>query len=142
MPASSIETAELCLIRLPQVLNIVACSKTEVYRLIRAGKFPKPVPLGARSSAWILAEVYAFVANRIARREKGTRDRSELGRRLVRSRTALAPHEVAATIDRKCPESGKIDRRHRKAEHATNQSCTRLGEQPPDRAGKLIEVAP
>ena len=90
MPASSIETTEYRLIRLPQVLGIVACSKTEVYRLIRAGKFPKPVPLGARSSAWILAEVHAFVADRIAEREKGTQDRSELGQRLVRSRTAVA----------------------------------------------------
>lgn len=89
MNASSVETAERRLIRLPQVLDIVACSKTEVYRLIRAGKFPKPVPLGARSSAWLVDEVQAFVADRIAEREKGG-DRSELGRRLVRSRAAVA----------------------------------------------------
>lgn len=55
--------ADLCLIRLGEVLAICGKSRSSVYELIQKGTFPAPVKLGGRSSAWIKAEVLAWVEN-------------------------------------------------------------------------------
>ena len=56
------------LIRLPQVQAIVPYSRSSIYALVAAGKFPAPCRLGPRASAWVLAEVEAWAASRIAER--------------------------------------------------------------------------
>lgn len=54
--------------RLPQVCQQVGFSRSEIYRLIALGRFPKPIPLGARAVAWDMDEVDAWVQGRIAKR--------------------------------------------------------------------------
>jgi prophage regulatory protein len=53
--------ADVCLIRIKEVLAICGKSRSSVYELIQKGAFPPPVKLGGRSSAWIKAEVLAWV---------------------------------------------------------------------------------
>lgn len=40
------------LLRLPEVVRRTGLSKSEIYRRIRAGAFPAPNKLGARTSVW------------------------------------------------------------------------------------------
>lgn len=90
MPVASEATARRRLIRLPEVLTTVGLSKSEVYRLVAVGQFPRPIPLGTRASAWDEGEIQDWVRARIADREKASHARSELGRKLVRTRVAAA----------------------------------------------------
>jgi prophage regulatory protein len=57
------------LLRLPQVRQIVGLSRSEIYRLISLGRFPRPIPLGERAVAWTSDEIAAWVRERIAARE-------------------------------------------------------------------------
>lgn len=57
------------LLRLPDVRRIVGLSKSEIYRRISLGQFPKPCPLGDRLRAWDSLEITRFVEERIAARE-------------------------------------------------------------------------
>ncbi len=50
--------------RLSKVKDTCGLSRTEVYRQIRAGTFPKPVAIGARAVAWRESEVQAWIAAR------------------------------------------------------------------------------
>ncbi len=52
------------LLRMPDVLEAVGLSKSMIYNLIRAGKFPKPVILSVRAVAWHREDVNAFIASR------------------------------------------------------------------------------
>lgn len=56
------------LIRLPQVQAIVPYSRSQIYHLVAAGDFPAPLKLGPRASAWVEAEVIAWVDERMAER--------------------------------------------------------------------------
>ncbi len=49
------------LIRLPEVMRRTGLSRTTIYRLMKAGTFPKPVPLGARLNLWSAAEIEAWI---------------------------------------------------------------------------------
>lgn len=50
-----------------QVAEIVGVSVSQVNKLIRAGRFPKPVHIGA-ASRWSLKEVQAWMDDMLARR--------------------------------------------------------------------------
>lgn len=54
------------LIRLPVVVSMVGLSRSEIWRRIAAGRFPKPLKLGPNTSAFVEAEVAAWVADQIA----------------------------------------------------------------------------
>ena len=55
------ETVELAaFLRLPQVLQIIPVSKSSWWAGIRAGKFPKPVKLTERTSAWRRSDIDAL----------------------------------------------------------------------------------
>lgn len=56
--------------RLPQVRTRTGLSRSEIYRRIAAGDFPKPIKLGPRASAWPEHEVTAWIAARIAARDE------------------------------------------------------------------------
>jgi prophage regulatory protein len=43
-------------------------SDTHICRLIRAGKFPKPVKIGARNH-WVETEIDKYIADKLARRD-------------------------------------------------------------------------
>jgi prophage regulatory protein len=56
------------LIRFPAVQERVGMGRTAVYELIKAGKFPRPVKVGA-ASAWIDAEITRWIEELAARRD-------------------------------------------------------------------------
>ncbi|MDY7537705.1 AlpA family phage regulatory protein [Undibacterium sp. RTI2.1] len=49
------------LLRLPSVLDRVACSKTELYRKMKSGEFPASVRLGSKSVAWLESDIDAYI---------------------------------------------------------------------------------
>jgi prophage regulatory protein len=48
----------------------ITFSRVHIGRLVKARQFPKPVPLGSNSVAWIEAEVDAWIASRVAARDE------------------------------------------------------------------------
>jgi prophage regulatory protein len=48
-------------LRLKEVLAISGKSRSSIYEAIKKGEFPKPVKLGANSSAWINSEIDEWV---------------------------------------------------------------------------------
>lgn len=61
VPESSIK-----FLRLPAVCERTGLSRSQVYRLEAAGKFPRRVKLGLSTSAWVEAEIQRWAADRIA----------------------------------------------------------------------------
>ena len=51
------------LLRLRDVLAITDLEKTQVYRLMAIGRFPKPRRIGPRTLRWILESVQAWTKN-------------------------------------------------------------------------------
>ena len=56
------------LIKLAEVRQRTALSKTTIYLLIQQGKFPSSVRLGERAVAWAESEVDDWIADRITDR--------------------------------------------------------------------------
>lgn len=52
-------------IKLPEVLQIVKCSKAKVYSEMKKGNFPKPIKLGDRAVAWVMDDVTEWLERRI-----------------------------------------------------------------------------
>ena len=48
-------------LRLPQVLNIVPISKSAWWEGCKTGRFPKPVKLGPRTTAWKAEDIASLV---------------------------------------------------------------------------------
>jgi len=72
-------------LRLDQVTKKVCLSKTEIYRRINLGKFPKPIPLGRFRIAFLESEIQEWMATCIA-----NRSRASLGdQRKDRARNAI-----------------------------------------------------
>ena len=57
------------LLSIRQVCNRVPYHRVYIHRLVARGAFPKPVKTGKRRNGWIEAEVEAWIAERIARRD-------------------------------------------------------------------------
>ena len=57
------------LLRLRQVREMVGLSRSEIYRLISLGRFPRQIPLGDRVRAWDADEIQAWIRERIEARE-------------------------------------------------------------------------
>ncbi len=53
-------------LRLPQVRRRTGLSRSALYALQAAGKFPRSISLGARSVGWLETEVNAWIAERVA----------------------------------------------------------------------------
>jgi prophage regulatory protein len=81
-----IERTSEAALRLPDLLRRVGMSRSWVYEQIAAGRFPKPVKIGVRSSVWLESEIAELLTDRIRQRDAGpTPDRSEAqGRRATR----------------------------------------------------------
>ena len=62
-------TGALILERLPSVRARTGLSRSEIYRRVAAGTFPRPVKLGERASAWCAMEIDSFISARIAERD-------------------------------------------------------------------------
>jgi prophage regulatory protein len=57
------------LIKLETVIFTTALSRSHIYALAKQGRFPKPIKLTERSSAWVKAEVQEWIEERIAIRD-------------------------------------------------------------------------
>lgn len=68
-PVTSPVPGTLTLERLPQVQARTQLSRSEIYRRIASGDFPRPVNLTERSRAWNSAEVDQWIAARISARD-------------------------------------------------------------------------
>ena len=53
------------LLRLPEVERRTGLRRAHLYKLARAGTFPRPLKIGARASAWRETQVTAWIAARI-----------------------------------------------------------------------------
>jgi prophage regulatory protein len=66
-------TSNTRFLRLPDVMRATGLSKSSIYAAVKVGTFPSPVPIlpGGRSSAWVEAEVNAWLAVRIGAARAG-----------------------------------------------------------------------
>lgn len=55
--------------RLPKVRERVGASRSSIYRWIKAGRFPAPIRIGERASAWDARAIDRWIAARIANRD-------------------------------------------------------------------------
>lgn len=53
------------LLRIPAVCAMVGLSRSQIYRLMKAGKFPASISLGTYSVAWSAEQVHAWVEEKI-----------------------------------------------------------------------------
>ncbi len=54
-------------LRLPNVLERVGLSRSELYRRVQAGIFPRPIKVGVRAVAWVEADIDAWTTSCIDR---------------------------------------------------------------------------
>lgn len=59
------------LLSMAAVLDRVCLSKTQLYRLINSGEFPKPVPVGRQRVAFLEREVTSWIDARVRLRDEG-----------------------------------------------------------------------
>lgn len=50
------------------VLNVLRCSRSTLYKLLGSPTFPKPFKLGERQNAWLRHEVEAWIMSQAANR--------------------------------------------------------------------------
>ena len=53
------------ILRLPEVMDRTALSRSTIYLRVSQGVFPKPVNLGARAVGWIEAEIQEWLQRQI-----------------------------------------------------------------------------
>jgi prophage regulatory protein len=58
------------LLKLDDVIELSGLSRSSVYSLAQQGKFPKPLKLSKRSSAWVEDELKEWIAERIKARNQ------------------------------------------------------------------------
>ncbi|SFN01816.1 transcriptional regulator, AlpA family [Formivibrio citricus] len=56
------------LLRLAQVEAMVGLKKSSIYKMMADGTFPAAVPISPNSRAWLLSEIQAWIAARVAER--------------------------------------------------------------------------
>ncbi|MDI1360863.1 AlpA family transcriptional regulator [Methylotenera sp.] len=52
--------------RLKSVIGTVGLSRSTIYALMAAGKFPKSISLGERSVGWLESDIQAWIDSRIS----------------------------------------------------------------------------
>ena len=50
------------LLKIGEVVAMVALSESSIYRKMRRGQFPQPIKVGARAVRWWLSEILAWLA--------------------------------------------------------------------------------
>ena len=53
-----------------QVAEEINVSVPQVYKLVSLGRFPKPIKLGERGSAWLVSEIDAWLQSRVDLRDE------------------------------------------------------------------------
>jgi prophage regulatory protein len=62
--------AKIRMLRLPDVIEKTALSRSQIYRLIALGTFPGQIQLGERASGWVEEEVERWLLKRIEQSRK------------------------------------------------------------------------
>ena len=57
-------------LRLPEMLRRVPYSEAHIWRLEKAGKFPRRVRIGANRIAWVESEVNNWVSSKLQERDR------------------------------------------------------------------------
>ena len=57
------------ILRRPAVEAQTGLSRSTLYEQMRAGKFPRPVPLGEKAVGWLESDISNWIAERVAERE-------------------------------------------------------------------------
>ncbi len=63
----------LQILRRKEVERRTRLSRSSIYAAIHAGKFPRPVSLGARAVGWVEDEIEAWLQSRIDLRQLGVK---------------------------------------------------------------------
>jgi prophage regulatory protein len=66
------------LIRLPEVLDKTGSNTCAIYAGMKAGTFPKNVPIGKKSVGWVEDEIDQWISDRIAARD-GSNNKRKAG---------------------------------------------------------------
>lgn len=53
------------ILRLPAVKQRTGYSQSSIYRKVKEGTFPKPIPLGARAVGWLESDVNAWIERQV-----------------------------------------------------------------------------
>ena len=61
----------IALIRKDQLLQNIPLDASTLYEEIAQGRFPKPVKIGRRASAWLMSEVEAWLDGKLSTRNTG-----------------------------------------------------------------------
>ena len=61
---------DITFLKLPDVCKKTGLSRSTVYKLIKAGTFPKQIKLTEHSSAWIASEIQEWADNVISKRNE------------------------------------------------------------------------
>jgi len=56
------------IIKLPDVMQRCALSRSSLYSYVKAGTFPRPVSLGVRAVGWIEAEISDWISQKAEKR--------------------------------------------------------------------------
>lgn len=56
---------EARILRIKQTKERTGLSRSTLYNLIKEGKFPAPIPLGARAVGWLSSDVDAWIESRV-----------------------------------------------------------------------------
>lgn len=56
---------------LPAVVAVTGLAKPTIYKLIKAGGFPRPVKCGS-ASRWLRSEIRGWIASKVAERDAAT----------------------------------------------------------------------
>ncbi len=59
---------EMRIIRKPELMSKIGLSDATIYRMEKAGRFPKRMQLGGNSVGWVESEVLEWVESRKAQR--------------------------------------------------------------------------
>ena len=61
---------ETNLLRLPDVRRATGLARSTIYALVADGRFPAPIKLGERATAWVSGEVEDWIKQRIVESRK------------------------------------------------------------------------
>lgn len=63
---TAVHESERRLLRRPDVSRATGLGRSTIYRLVRLGRFPSPLKISDRASAWVESDVQAWIHERIA----------------------------------------------------------------------------
>jgi prophage regulatory protein len=47
----------------------IRCSRSQMFKMVAEGRFPRPIKISEQRSAWLMSEIEAWLAARVAERD-------------------------------------------------------------------------